>query len=144
MVWVDTAETEEEVAANRVEPATDRIPGGASVGIDVPQRVVPGVGVAVPPLRVERVLLPCVNRIHAGETSDLGFVVPGPEVVEAGLGIALFARELAGLAGAEAGVRSARPRRALLAERQVVVPLDDVLLLVGDCADVADHVGVVV
>ena len=56
--------------------------------------VVAHVGVHVPLLRIEQLLLHDVDWIGRHESSQTGGVVPSPEVVEAGFAVAFFAGEL--------------------------------------------------
>ena len=138
------SKAQREVAAESVRRASDDVPGVSAIGIDIAKRVVEPIRVAVPALRIEERRSGVRVRIDGGEPSDLGSVVPRPEVIEPRLAVAFLARELTWLAGGEAGVRGAGAGGALLAEGEVVVALDDLACLDRDLSDVAGGVEVVV
>src|SRR5262245_9514217 len=70
----------------------------ATVGIDIAEWIVPPIGVAIPPLRVEQVLGVLLTRIDRDEPPHIRPHVAGAKVVEPGLGVPLLAGEPARLA----------------------------------------------
>src|SRR5579859_5064553 len=108
--------------------------------IDVPERIISGVGVLVPTLRIAHMGI-VEECIGGHETAHRGGVEAGAEVIEAGLGVAFFAGEHEGDVYAS-GVGGATGGNGPLAAEGVVIGATAIGVAIAiDEARVAEGVG---